>query len=1338
MDSILKIDVPIGTKIKKIYHISDIHINLYKKHDEYNHVFGNLYSFLKKDIQKYKYELYDSILVVTGDILHSKTELSPESIQLTYDLFYELSSILPVVVIAGNHDANLSNKNRLDSLSPIIGSLDMNPDIPLFYLKNTGIYEMGNITFGVTSVFDYYLLKADQLPNKQGNIKIALFHGRVNGAVTDMGAVLDGEHNGLIEEEHDSKIEDVYNNDAKDIDLMTIDENKKKLNNDNHFDICERNKITPKSFDGYDYVLLGDIHKHQYLNKQKTIAYAGSLIQQNHGELIKGHGVLVWDLEAKTSELVEINNKYGYYSVKIKNDSDPVLNCCLPLMNTKYHLNHQHETYKLQKIVKEGVIKYKKIDDEYKHNALCPIPHNVRLRIEYNNLTYAQQEKIVSLIKLNHNIAETQFKPYEIDEDEEKKELQSKISFDIKDIKCQNDFLDKYFSSKIKEKDKISNDDIDKIKELNEELNKDMAMEHIDYMNWKLIRLEFDNMFSYDANNIIDFTKCSGVVGIIAPNFTGKSAIIDIIMYCLFNKFSRKGDVKDMVNIKSNKFRAYLVFRIGNHLYHIDKFGEYSSSKSRRTSELPVNVDFYKTDLNGENKVSLKEEKPKDTMNKILDYVGSYDDMILTSVSLQGNNTNFIDITDTPRKTEMEKLLKIDIFSELKDKASKVVNEKKTVFKYLKSLNIVDDITNKIKDTTERKEKYKKTKTLLDELQVKYDKSETNLNKVKNNLLKLESQSNTELWTEIINKFTMGNIGFQIPKLDLKKLSQNNEEIKETYNTYDMQWKEINKIDKLNWAELQKELKIMFQTLTKLVTLMENEQKKLNIKTEDNEAIDRIKDNIDKYETKLNKLRSSLTPLDNINIEEIKDQIDSIESEKQDLETKLKEIPNDEENINKKLKEAVDFLQKYSNMIEETENERDKLMEELNEGNQELLEKDKKKIIEKLNITNQQICKSIGEELTKELYEVIDTSINDIQENIKDIGVDTSIAENIDKLNEKIKKCNKKVSKYQKIKTEAEQEKNKINNTKQKIKHLIKQLDWKVTDYHKNIEANINNIEINKNILVKENKLNELKKEVDNLELIQDYKSYSLSIVTLLNTINKFLKKIKNQEGDYVRYRSLQNEYTELESTYNKIKSDKDRTQEAYYQLKSELKTDKTEIVELNKKKQEIQTLEHEINLYNNYLEAVKNIPYMLIQSIKPKLEQLINEMLSALVDFTIYFDIKDNKHISIYIKRESEKNRREVLLSNASGFEKFIGGLFIRIALINISNLPKPNFLFIDEGWGCFDGDNINNVGLIFEYLKNKFDFILTISHLQELRQHLNQHIILKKENGWSHVQYT
>ena len=38
--------------------------------------------------------------------------------------------------------------------------------------------------------------------------------------------------------------------------------------------------------------------------------------------------------------------------------------------------------------------------------------------------------------------------------------------------------------------------------------------------------MEFDNMFSYGKKNVIDFTKLNGVVGVVAQNHSGKSALI--------------------------------------------------------------------------------------------------------------------------------------------------------------------------------------------------------------------------------------------------------------------------------------------------------------------------------------------------------------------------------------------------------------------------------------------------------------------------------------------------------------------------------------------------------------------------------------------------------------------------------------------------------------------------------------------------------------------------------------------------------------------------------------------------------------------------------------------
>ena len=57
-------------------------------------------------------------------------------------------------------------------------------------------------------------------------------------------------------------------------------------------------------------------------------------------------------------------------------------------------------------------------------------------------------------------------------------------------------------------------------------------------------------------------------------------------------------------------------------------------------------------------------------------------------------------------------------------------------------------------------------------------------------------------------------------------------------------------------------------------------------------------------------------------------------------------------------------------------------------------------------------------------------------------------------------------------------------------------------------------------------------------------------------------------------------------------------------------------------------------------------------------------------------------------------------------------------------------------KGFSAFDTHNINNVGQILDYLKTKFDFILTISHLTQIKE--NSDIIIglqKDENGYTKI---
>ena len=114
-------------KLKYIHHISDIQIRNLKRHKEFNEVFERTY----REIEKYK---DDAVVFIGGDIAHSKTDMSPELVKMLSDLFVNLADICPTILIAGNHDCNLNNLNRLDVLTPIVDNLK-HPNL-LYYKKN--------------------------------------------------------------------------------------------------------------------------------------------------------------------------------------------------------------------------------------------------------------------------------------------------------------------------------------------------------------------------------------------------------------------------------------------------------------------------------------------------------------------------------------------------------------------------------------------------------------------------------------------------------------------------------------------------------------------------------------------------------------------------------------------------------------------------------------------------------------------------------------------------------------------------------------------------------------------------------------------------------------------------------------------------------------------------------------------------------------------------------------------------------------------------------------------------------------------------------------------------
>jgi len=154
--------------INKIVHFSDLHIRLFKDHD--------LYRNIVRDMLLRFEELKPDRIVFTGDLVHSKNQMTPELIEMVSWVLTECSKIAKTVLIIGNHDFLENNVSRLDALTPIIDSLQ-NENI--YYYKKRGVYADENIDWVVYSLYDHNI--TPEIDSSSNNIKIGLFHGPVIG-----------------------------------------------------------------------------------------------------------------------------------------------------------------------------------------------------------------------------------------------------------------------------------------------------------------------------------------------------------------------------------------------------------------------------------------------------------------------------------------------------------------------------------------------------------------------------------------------------------------------------------------------------------------------------------------------------------------------------------------------------------------------------------------------------------------------------------------------------------------------------------------------------------------------------------------------------------------------------------------------------------------------------------------------------------------------------------------------------------------------------------------------------------------------------------------------------
>ncbi len=692
----------------KVAHFGDTHIRNLKYHKEYRQVFEEIYTRLRS--------LDVDVIVHTGDLGHTKTQISPEFVQMCSDFLKNLADIAPLMIIPGNHDGNLKNSSREDSISPIVSALDHSN---IHYFKNSGEFHFNDeVCFSALSMFDE---KNWITPTDKDKINIAVYHGTITGCLTDAEWTL--EHG------------------------------------DNEMGI----------FDDFDYAMLGDIHRtNQPLDKEGKIRYCGSTIQQNFAET-NDKGFLLWDIKDKdTYEVTHhaFDNPKPFITVEL---------------NSRGELPEDLE-----------------------------IQENARVRlVSHYSLTMEKMRKVIDATKTIFSPESVVFINRSEIEHSADEITRGIIKDDLRDMSVQEELIEEYLKDF-----QVEDDTLKKVCELNKKYNV-MAEENEDVsrnIKWKLKTLEWDNLFNYKDGNSIDFSKTNGIVGIFGKNYSGKSSIVDSLLYTMFNTTSKNNRKNvNVINQNQDNGRGYVEIEVGNKTYTIERASEKYTKKYKgeERSEARTDVEFLRNESDGE-VIHMNGLDRNDTDKNIRKIFGTVDDFLLTLLASQLGSLSYIGEGSTKRKEILAKFLDLDIFEQKHKLAHTDAADLKGAIKKLGEHDYTEDMKEARKELALNEIAADRKKKELDELKEKLEEATGLLNK-------LDASVNAE----------------PMERVDIVKLTA---EIETTQSTIEKTEKSLEDLT----SELNKSNEI-FEKLEKLVKEFD---------------IDVLRGNLDKVEKKLKKVSS--------------------------------------------------------------------------------------------------------------------------------------------------------------------------------------------------------------------------------------------------------------------------------------------------------------------------------------------------------------------------------------------------------------------------------------------------------------------------------------------------
>jgi len=313
---------------------------------------------------------------------------------------------------------------------------------------------------------------------------------------------------------------------------------------------------------------------------------------------------------------------------------------------------------------------------------------------------------------------------------------------------------------------------------------------------------------------------------------------------------------------------------------------------------------------------------------------------------------------------------------------------------------------------------------------------------------------------------------------------------------------------------------------------------------------------------------------------------------------------------------------------------------------------------------------------------------------------------------------------------DAIETKKKLETDKDDVKKYLGKLDYVVHQLNHLYHIRERKLDLDDN-MNKLQKISSLKNELNSKVVLLEEKRKN--VLHQISSVEETVVKYYEQEKDIIYNQQIETEIDNIQIELDNVTIQYDSLNDSINNIFGEIKVVDTKSKGILDNIKKVEELEGRYEAYQYYLDAVKRdgIPYELITKALPAIEGEVNNILAQLVDFQMIFEM-DGKNINNYIVYDDD-NIWSLELS--SGMERFISSLAIRVGLINVSNLPRSNFLAIDEGWGTMDSDNINSIYSLFQYLKTQFQFTLIVSHIDSMRDAVDSLLEIKKENNFSNI---